>query len=161
MAVADADMDQGMSATLLPLWKSHFGPQGLLLGPLRILMGVCVLVLLIVCANVANLLMARSASRQKEFSTRLALGAGRARLARQVLTESLLLAAGGALAGVAATNWMSRALVYLLPPGQMYPQGLDPQWNGRVLGFTTAALRAHGAAGRSGSGAAIGPRRSE
>ena len=135
MAVADADMDQGMSATLLPLWKSHFGPQGLLLGPLRILMGVCVLVLLIVCANVANLLMARSAARQKEFSTRLALGAGRARLARQVLTESLLLAAGGALAGVAATNWMSHALVYLLPPGQMYPQGLDPQWNGRVLGF--------------------------
>ena len=136
MAVADADMDQGMSATLLPLWKSHFGPQGLLLGPLRMLMGVCVLVLLIVCANVANLLMARSASRQKEFSTRLALGAGRARLARQVLTESLLLAAGGALAGVAATNWMSRALVYLLPPGQMYPPGLDFQWNGRVLGFT-------------------------
>jgi predicted permease len=136
MAVADADMDRGMSATLMPLWKSHFGPQGLLLGPLRILMGVCVLVLLIVCANVANLLMARSAARQKEFSTRLALGAGRARLARQVLTESLLLAAGGALAGVAATNWMSHALVYLLPPGQMYPPGLDFQWNGRVLGFS-------------------------
>jgi predicted permease len=137
MAVADADMDQGMSATLLPLWKSHFGPQGLLLGPLRILTGVCVLVLLIACANVANLLLARSAARQKEFSTRLALGAGRARLARHVLMESLLLAAGGALAGVAATNWMSRALVYLLPPGQMYPLGLDLQWNGRVLGFTT------------------------
>ena len=137
MAVADADMDQGMSATLLPLWKSHFGPQGLLLGPLRILTGVCALVLLIACANVANLLLARSAARQKEFSTRLALGAGRARLARLVLMESLLLAAGGALAGVAATNWMSRALVYLLPPGQMYPLGLDLQWNGRVLGFTT------------------------
>jgi predicted permease len=136
MAVADADMDQGMSATLLPLWKSHFGPQGLLTGPLRMLMGVCVLVLLIVCANVANLLMARSAARQKEFSTRLALGAGRARLARQVLTESLLLAAGGALAGAAATDWMSRALVYLLPPGQMYPLGLDLQLNGRVLCFT-------------------------
>jgi predicted permease len=97
---------------------------------------VCVLVLLIVCANVANLLMARSAARQKEFSTRLALGAGRARLARQVLTESLLLAAGGALAGAAATDWMSRALVYLLPPGQMYPLGLDLQLNGRVLCFT-------------------------
>jgi predicted permease len=136
MAVADADMDQGMSATLLPLWKSHFGPQGLLTGPLRMLMGVCVLVQLIVCANVANLLMARSAARQKEFSTRLALGAGRARLARQVLTESLLLAAGGALAGAAATDWMSRALVYLLPPGQMYPLGLDLQLNGRVLCFT-------------------------
>ena len=136
MAVADADMDEGMSATLLPLWKSHFGPQTALLGPLRILSGICLVVLLIACVNVANLLLARSASRQKEFSTRLALGAGRARLARQVLTESFLLAVTGALFGLAATNWLSRALVLLLPPGQMYPLGLDLQLNGHVLSFT-------------------------
>ncbi len=135
MAVADADMDQGMSATLLPLWKSHFGPQTMLLGPLRILTGMCVMVLLIACANVANLLLARSASRQKEFSTRLALGAGRARLVQQILTESLMLAVAGALLGLAATNWLSRALVYLLPPGQMYPLALDLQLNGHVLSF--------------------------
>jgi len=135
MAVADADMDQGMSATLLPLWKSHFGPQTALLGPLLILSGMCLVVLLIACVNVANLLLARSASRQKEFSTRLALGAGRARLAQQILTESLLLALAGALVGLAATNWLSRAVVYLLPPGQMYPLALDLQLNGHVLAF--------------------------
>jgi predicted permease len=90
MAVADADTNQGLSATMLPLANSHFGPQSLLLAPLSILMGVCGVLLLIVCANVANLLLARATMRQKEFSTRLALGAGRARLARQVVTEILL-----------------------------------------------------------------------
>ena len=136
MAVADADMDEGMSATLLPLWKSHFGPQTMLFGPLRILSGMCVMVLLIACANVANLLLARSAARQKEFSTRLALGAGRARLAQQVLTESALLAGIGGLLGLLAMNWLSRALVLLMPPGQMFPLALDLQWNTHVLGFT-------------------------
>lgn len=119
MAVLNADVSQGMSATLMPLWKSPHGPQGLLVGPLRLLMGVCILVLLIVCANVANLLLARATVREKEFSARLALGAGRARLARQVLTESLLLTVTGAALGIAVTPWMSRALKYLMPPGPM------------------------------------------
>ena len=92
MAKAQPWEDGGVSATVLPLWKSHFGPQGLLLAPLQILIGVCAVLVLIVCANVANLLLARFTTRQKEFSLRLALGARRTRLGRQLLIESLVLA---------------------------------------------------------------------
>lgn len=135
MAVANADVSEGMSATLLPLWKSPHGPQALLAAPLKVLMCVSWLVLLIVCGNVANLLLARGAAREKEFGTRLALGAGRGRLARQVLTESLMLAFAGGTAGIALTAWLSRSLKYLLPPGQM-SLSLDSGWNGEVLLFT-------------------------
>ena len=137
MAVANADVSEGMSATLLPLWKSPHGPQGLLVGPLRILMGVCILVLLIVCANVANLQLARATVREKEFSARLALGAGRLRLARQVLTESLMLTLAGAVLGMAATPWMSHALRYLMPPGPMSQLvAMDTRPDLAVLAFT-------------------------
>jgi len=137
MAVANADVSLGMSATLLPLWKSPHGPQGLLVGPLRILMGVCVLVLLIVCANVANLLLARATTREKEFTARLALGAGRTRLVRQVLTESLLLTGAGAALGLLLTPWMSHALGYLMPPGPMQQLvSMDTRPGFPVLAFT-------------------------
>jgi predicted permease len=140
MAIANADVSEGMSATLLPLWKSPHGPQGLLVGPLRILMGVCVLVLLIVCANVANLLLARATVREKEFSARMALGAGRARITRQVLTESLMLAGGGAVLGLAATPWMSHALRLLMPPSPMASLvSINTRPNFAVLGFTAGA----------------------
>jgi predicted permease len=137
MAILNADVSEGMSATLLPLWKSPHGPQGLLIGPLRILMGVCVLVLLIVCANVANLLLARATVREKEFSARLALGAGRARLARQVLTESLLLTVSGATLGIAVTPSMSHTLKFLMPPGPMQALvSMNTRPNLSVLAFT-------------------------
>jgi len=137
MAIANADVSEGMSATLLPLWKSPHGPQGLLVGPLRILMGVCILVLLIVCANVANLLLARATVREREFTARLALGASRARLARQVLTESLLLTGTGAALGLAVTPWMSHALKFLMPPGPMQQLvSMDTRPNLSVLAFT-------------------------
>jgi len=137
MAILNADVSEGMSATLMPLWKSPHGPQGLLIGPLRILMGVCILVLLIVCANVANLQLARATVREKEFGARLALGAGRMRLARQVLTESLLLTLAGAALGIAATPWMSHALRYLMPPGPMQQLvAMDTSPNLTVLAFT-------------------------
>ena len=99
--------------------------------PLVVLMTVVGLVLLIVCANVGNLLLARGASRQRELAMRLALGAGRLRLIRQLLTESALLAAlGGALALVVA-QWTIRFLL-----GILSPQGaaaLDTGLDGRVL----------------------------
>jgi predicted permease len=137
MAVADADTNEGMSATYLPMAKSHFGPQSLLLAPLRLLLGVCGVVLLIVCANVANLMLARTTARNKEFSTRMALGAGHARVAQQVFVESLVLATAAGLAGLFATQWLGRALVLLLPAGQI-SRAIHQPVSGRVLLFTMA-----------------------
>jgi predicted permease len=137
MAVLNSDVSEGLSATILPLWKSPQGPQGLLLGPLRILMGICILVLLIVCANVANLLLARATVREKEFGARLALGATRARIVRQVLTECLLLTAAGAAMGLAAAPFLGRALRYLMPPGPISQLiSMDTRPNVAVLAFT-------------------------
>lgn len=137
MAIANADVSEGMSATLLPLSNSPHGPQALLAGPLRILMGVCILLMLIVCSNVANLMLARATVREKEFTARLALGAGRVRLARQVLTESLVVTGAGAALGLAATPWMSHVLRYLMPPGPMQLLvAMDTRPNLAVLAFT-------------------------
>ncbi|HXW92456.1 MAG TPA: ABC transporter permease [Terriglobales bacterium] len=115
MAEADADTNQGMSVTLLPLWRSHYGIQESLLAPLSILMGACGVVLLIVCANVANLLLARAVARRRELSVRLALGARRSRLIRQLLTESLLIAVAGALVGLCLCQWLGGSLRWLVP----------------------------------------------
>ncbi|HTZ89905.1 MAG TPA: ABC transporter permease [Alloacidobacterium sp.] len=136
MAKADADTNEGLSATLLPIAKSHFGPQSLLLAPLRLLLAVCAVVLLIVCANVANLLLARTTARHKEFSTRMALGAGHARIAQQVFVESLVLAAAAGLAGLFATQWLGRALVLLLPAGTSL--AIHHPIGGRLLLFTAS-----------------------
>jgi len=135
MAEADADTNQGMSATLLPLWKSHYGIQDSLLAPLSILMGACGLVLLIVCANVANLLLARAVARQKELSVRLALGAPRSRIVRQLLTESFLIAAAGALGGLLIGEWLGGSLRWLVPASSL-PDMLRPPIDMGVVFFT-------------------------
>jgi predicted permease len=110
------DTNRGVDATLSPLWRAHSGAQRLLLTPLRILMAFSLLLLLIVCANVANLLLARAVSRQREFSVRRALGAGRLQLMRQLFVETMLLAGAGGLAGVLLAMWLGQSLAYLLPP---------------------------------------------
>jgi predicted permease len=127
--------NRGVSATLSPPWKAHSGVGDLLLSPLRILMAVAVLVLIIVCANVSNLLLARSVARHREFAVRAALGASRARVARQLITESLLLAGLAAIAAVLMLSWMSGALLSLVPSVGL-PVGIDFTLNFRILAFT-------------------------
>lgn len=135
MATANADADRGIGAAVLPLWQWHFGPQSTLLRPVAILGAACAVFLLIVCANVANLQLARATGRQKEFAIRLALGAGSLRLVRQLLTESLLLALAGSAVGVVLAGWLSGALHWLLP-SVAGPAMLPPPLDGQVLGFT-------------------------
>lgn len=134
MSKANMPEDTGITAKLVPIWKWQYGAQALLLRPLEILMLICCIVLLIVCANVANLLLARFSTRQREFSMRLALGAGRFRLARQILTECGLLAGAGGLAGVVLAIWLSGALRLLLPPGYSWAS-LNAPLNGQSLAF--------------------------
>ena len=137
MAVADADSNQGIGATLLPVWQSHFGTQSILLTPITILMGASGLVLLIVCANLANLLLARATGRLKEFSVRLAMGARPMRLIRQLLTETLLLAVVGSVCGLELANLLGGALRWLVP-AVAAPAMLQPPLDGQVLAFTMA-----------------------
>jgi len=108
--------------------------------PLLVLMGMVGVVLLIACANLAGLLVARGEARQREIAVRLALGAGRGRLIRQLLTESLVIAIGGGAAGIAAASWGLNAMVGAIPQGVMtgFHSGLDM----RVLWFAIALTAA-------------------
>ena len=104
--------------------------------PLRLLVYVVGLVLLIACANVANLLLVRGSSRRKEIAVRIALGASRGRLIRQLLTESVLLAAVGGALGILFALWIKNGLLLITDWAGREMTGLDPQLDLRVLGFT-------------------------
>ena len=105
--------------------------------PLYVLLGIVGLVLTIACANMANLLLAQSVARRKELAVRLSLGAGRWRLVRQLLVESVMLSTIGAAAGLLIASWGSRAIVAMLSTRTQVVE-VNLAMDGRVFAFTTA-----------------------
>ena len=136
-AYPEADKDRGIAVT--PLKQeivSHIRPF------LLVLLAAVGFVLLIACVNVANLLLARSTRRAREFAIRTALGATQGRVIRQLLTESVLLALGGGALGMALASWGTMAGLAILP--STLPRAADVRVDPRVLGFTAAISLAAG-----------------
>src|SRR5580700_10838919 len=130
--------NRGRGIKVWPLWQTPFNHAGHLLPIFEIMVVVTMFVLLIVCANVGNLLLLRSFARGHEMTVRLALGAGRGRLLRQLVTEGLLLSACGAAGGMLVAYWCRHALVLLLQVGGGDVMYLPGQVDGRVLGLSAA-----------------------
>jgi predicted permease len=126
-----------MGLALYSLTGSPFTLKRSLQSAMAILMGAVGVVLLIACANVANLLLGRAAARRKEIAVRLALGGNRLRLVRQMLTESLVLASLGAAVGLAVAFWTAGALPAFLPPSG-FEVNFDTRPDTVVFAFTCA-----------------------
>ena len=143
---AKAIFSEGDAPTLrlLPAREALNGMTSQIAAMLELIMTAVGFVLLIACANVAGLILARSANRQKELAMRQALGAGRARIVRQLLTESLLLASAGGGLGILVGVWGVHVLTRLISRGldRPFPFVIAPDW--RVLAFTSSVTVATG-----------------
>jgi macrolide transport system ATP-binding/permease protein len=125
--------NRGHGIRLWPLWQTPFNNAGTLLPTLEIMLVVVVFVLLIACANVGNLLLVRSFARRHEMTVRMAIGAGRERLVKQLITEGLVLAAFGAIGGLLVAHWCRHALALLFPARGGVTMHLPGEIDGRVL----------------------------
>jgi macrolide transport system ATP-binding/permease protein len=130
--------NRGRGIKVWALWETPFNHAGELLPIFEIMVVVVMFVLLIVCANVGNLLLVRSFARRHEMTARLALGAGRGRLLRQLITEGLLLSACGAVGGLLVAYWCRHALVLLFPVRGGDVMYLPGEIDGRVLALSAA-----------------------
>jgi predicted permease len=115
-----------------PLWRSPFGANVYFAGTLPILLALAAVLLLLACANVANLLLVRSVARRREFAIRLSMGANRWRVVRQMLVENLLVALAGGGFAIAITLWSANTLSYFLPSTSL-PLALNGHVDGVVL----------------------------
>jgi len=124
--------------TLVSVQSGLTGSRTRYADPLYVLMLAVGIILLIACANVAGLMLARASSRQKEMTVRLALGAGRTRIVRQVLTESVMLSALGGVLGILFAYWGAHTIISFVSSNQPRPLGFATGIDMRVLGFTIA-----------------------
>ena len=130
------ETNRGRGIKVWPLWQTPFNNAGTLLPTLEIMLAVVAFVLLIACANVGNLLLVRSFARRHEMTVRLAIGAGRGRLLKQLLTEGLIVSALGAAGGMLVAYWCRHALVLLLPARSGIAMHLPGEIDGRVLALS-------------------------
>jgi predicted permease len=131
LATAYPDADKGIGAAVIPLKRAVVGDVRLFL---LVLLAAVGFVLLITCVNVANLMVARSTTRMREFAIRATLGASRARLLRQLLTESILLSMTGGALGLLLAAWGTKVALHQLPVS--LPRASEVTLDGRVLIFT-------------------------
>jgi predicted permease len=120
-----------------PLWRSPFGANVYLAGTLTILLALAAVLLLLACANVANLLLVRVVTRRREVAIRLSMGASRWQLFRHLMVENLLLAAGGCTVALVVTSWTARMLASFIPVITL-PLNINGRLDGRVVVTTMA-----------------------